>query len=148
MSQLNNNISQYEDMLTLPHPVSRKHPQMSMIDRAAQFFPFAALTGYDGQIKETARLTNQRIELDETAKAIIDEKLRLIHENLSSESEVEITYFKPDEKKEGGAYLTVSGVVKKINGYERMVLMTDQTLIPMEEIVSINGELFGGMEEE
>lgn len=129
---------QYEDIINLPHHVSSTRKQMSILDRAAQFSPFAALTGFDGAIKETARLTDQRIELDEIAKTILDEKLRIIQEQLSRKQEVEFTFFQPDEMKAGGTYISVMGVVKKIDGYVRAVVMQDGTRIPIEEIIDIN----------
>lgn len=127
----------YDDIINLPHHISKAHPQMSKLDRAAQFSPFAALTGYEGAIKETARLTNKRVELEEWEKDVLDEKLRIINEQLSSQPEIEITYFKPDEKKSGGAYVSTIGIVKKIARYEQMVVMQDGTRIPIEEIVAI-----------
>ncbi|MEG2421569.1 MAG: hypothetical protein RSB55_08455, partial [Oscillospiraceae bacterium] len=93
----------YDDMLHLPHHVSEKHPSMPMLDRAAQFSPFAALTGYDAAVKETARLTDRRVELDEGEKEAIDQRLTLVQERLPDPTEVTITYFVPDKKKAGGA---------------------------------------------
>ncbi len=132
----------YDDIINLPHHVSKSHPHMSTLDRAAQFSPFAALTGYEGAIKETARRTNKRMELDEAAKNVLDEKLRIVHDQLSSQPELEITYFQPDDKKTGGAYISVIGIVKKIDGYERTVVMQDETRIPIEEIIRIKGKIF------
>jgi hypothetical protein len=137
-----NDPHRYDDIINLPHHVSRSHPQMSAHDRAAQFSPFAALTGYEGAIKETARLTNNSMELDEAEKTALDEKLRIVHEQLSSQPEIEITYFQPDEKKSGGAYVTAAGIVKKIDKYERNVVMQDETRIPIREIIEITGEIF------
>ena len=136
-----NDVHRYDDIINLPHHVSKTHPRISTLDRAAQFSPFAALTGYDGAIKETARLTNKRMELDEAAKTVLDEKLRIVQEQLSSQPEIEITYFQPDEKKAGGTYISAIGVVKKIDGYERTVIMQDGTRIAIEEIISITGEI-------
>lgn len=132
---------QYDDIIHLPHHVSSTHPQMSILDRAAQFSAFAALTGYDGAIKETARLTQERIELDEIAKAILDEKVRIIQDRISEEPELAITYFQPDEKKAGGAYITKKGALKKIDRYERTLLMQDGTRIIIEDILDITGEV-------
>lgn len=132
----------YDDIINLPHHVSQTHPHMSILDRAAQFSPFAALTGYESAIKETARLTNNRMELDEAAKNVLDEKLRILHKQLSNQPEIEITYFKPDEKKNGGAYVSVIGIVKKIDGYKRTIIMQNETRIPIEEIISITGDIF------
>ena len=136
----------YDDIIHLPHPVSRNHPQMLPLDRAAQFSPFAALTGHDAAIRETARLTEEKSELDENRKEMLDERLQMIRENLSEEPEITFTYFKPDEKKSGGAYLTVMGKVKKINEYEHQILLEDGTVIAIENLISIEGELFWGMD--
>ena len=136
----------YDDILLLPHHVSEKHPPMSRLDRAAQFSPFAALTGYEAAVKETARLTDRRIELDESEKGAIDQRLTLVQERLPVPTEVTITYFMPDKKKAGGAYVSVSGTVKRIDDYERMVILRDGTSIPIEDILHINGELFDGIE--
>jgi len=136
----------YDDILLLPHHVSEKHPPMSRLDRAAQFSPFAALTGYEAAVEETARLTDRRIELDEGEKEAIDQRLTLVQERLPVPTEVTITYFIPDKKKAGGAYVSVSGTVKKIDDYERMVILRDGTSIPIEDILHINGELFDGIE--
>ncbi len=140
--------SKYEDIIDLPHHVSYRHPRMSRIDRAAQFAPFAALTGYGAAVEETARLTEGLTELDETARARLNEKLRMLADFLDSEPKISITYFRPDERKTGGSYVTVSGTIKMVDEYARTVVMTDQTVIPMEHIREIGGELFEGMETE
>ena len=140
--------SKYEDIIDLPHHVSYRHPRMSRIDRAAQFAPFAALTGYGAAVEETARLTEGLTELDETARALLNEKLRMLADFLDSEPQISITYFRPDERKTGGSYVTVSGTIKMVDEYARIVVMTDQTVIPMEHIREIGGELFEGMETE
>ena len=128
----------YDDIINLPHPVSKNHPQMPLQDRAAQFAPFAALTGHDAAIKETARLTEERWELSEEAIAQLNEKINIIRNNIGIEQKVLITYFIPDAKKAGGAYVTCSGIVKKIDEYEHTIIMTDQTVIPIEQISDIN----------
>lgn len=133
---------EYEDIIHLPHHVSSKRPQMSMLDRAAQFSPFAALTGYDDAIQETGRLTEQKIELDEETLEKLDERFQILQEHLSEQPEVRFTYFKPDERKEGGAYLTVSGVVRKIKLYEREILLQDGTIIPMDDILKMESSIF------
>ena len=140
--------SKYEDIIDLPHHVSYRHPRMSRIDRAAQFAPFAALTGYGAAVEETARLTEGLTELDETALALLNEKLRMLADFLDSAPQISITYFRPDERKTGGSYVTVSGTIKMVDEYARTVVMTDQTVIPMEHIREIGGELFEGMETE
>lgn len=138
----------YDDIIDLPHPDSRRHPRMSRLDRAAQFAPFAALTGYGAAVEETARLTEMPLEQDETAKAVLNEKLRMLADFLAEEPQVTITYFLPDERKAGGAYVRVSGTVKAVEEYEHTVVMTDKTVIPMEHIREISGELFEGIETE
>ena len=132
----------YDDILLLPHHVSEKHPPMSRLDRAAQFSPFAALTGYEAAVKETARMTDRRIELDEGEKAAIDQRLTLVQERLPVPTEVTITYFMPDKKKAGGAYVSVSGTVKKIDDYERTVVLHNGTSIPIDDILHVDREAF------
>ena len=131
----------YDDMLHLPHHVSKKHPQMSAQDRAAQFSPFAALTGYDAAVQETARLTDRRIELDEGEKAAIDQRLTLVQDRLPEPTEVTITYFLPDKRKAGGAYVSVTGTVKKLDDYERTVVLCDGTSVPIDNILCLDHEL-------
>ncbi len=138
--------SSYDDIINLPHHVSETHSQMPAADRAAQFAPFAALTGYDAAVKETARLTDKRLELDESAKEALNERLRIIAAYLKDRPEVSVTYFQPDAKKDGGSYVTAVGTVKKIGEYERVVAMADGTVIPIDEIFSIDGKIFETME--
>lgn len=137
----------YDDMLHLPHHVSSKHPQMSRASRAAQFSPFAALTGYDAAVKETARLTDQRIELEEEAKALLDQRLRLLTDRLSEQPMISITYFQPDDRKDGGAYVTTTGTVKKLDLYLNLLIMASGQKIPIGEILSIEGTLFNELQE-
>ena len=134
----------YEDIINMPHHVSASRPRMSMIDRAAQFSPFAALTGYDAAVKETARLTDSRIELDEYEKVALDEKLRIALEH--PEAEITILYFKPDERKSGGAYINVAGRIRKIDDYERLVILQNGLKIPIEDIMDIAGEFFNAFD--
>lgn len=136
----------YDDMLHLLHHVSEKHPRMSVHDRAAQFSPFAALTGYDAAVQEAARLTDRRIELDEGEKAAIDQRLTLVQERLPEPTEVMITYFLPDKKKAGGAYVNATGTVKKIDDYERMVILRNGTSVRIDDILHVDGEAFTGIE--
>ena len=140
------NIDQYNDIINLPHHVSATRPRMSMIDRAAQFSPFAALTGYDAAIKETGRLTDRRIELTEDSRVALDRKQQLLMDNLADRPEVSVTYFVPDERKTGGAYVTVTGRVKKVDEYERLLILTDGTKIPLDEIQDLSGEIFRVLE--
>lgn len=127
----------YNDIIELPHHTSPVHDRMSMINRAAQFSPFAALTGYDEAVKETARVTKEKIELDENAKAMLDEKLQTIAEHLGEHLEVTILYFQPDMKKTGGEYVKITGAVKKIDQFERNIRMMDGTKISIDEIYEI-----------
>lgn len=132
----------YDDIIHLPHHVSSTRPHMKAIDRAAQFAPFAALTNYDAAVKETARLTEKRVELDEYMKKVLSDRLQIIVERLNDSPEISIRYFQPDDKKDGGYYVTAKGSVKKIDKYERIVLMIDSTAIPIDEIISIDGKIF------
>ena len=136
----------YFDIINLTRPISTSHERMSHYNRAAQFSPFAAVVGYDGAIKETARLTDQKIELDESEKIVLSERLNIVQEKLSKKQDVGFTYFQSDEKKTGGEYRCLVGVVKKIDEYERAVVMEDGTRIAIEEIVEISGKLFKEMD--
>ena len=136
----------YNEIMGLPHHVSKTRPQMPMSDRAAQFAPFAALTGYDAAIKETGRLTDEKIELDEEALTALDMKYQLLMKAHDEAPEVTITYFQPDERKAGGKYVSAVGAVKKINDFERRITMQDGTKIPMDDVLSIDGELFSSLE--
>ena len=137
----------YNDIINLPHYVSKKHPQMSIEARSAQFAPFSALTGYDEAIKETARLTDKRIEIDDGLKNILNNKLQYILENLKLKPEIILTYFVYDDKKIGGKYVEKIGIVKKIDMVEQYVMLIDKTKIPVLEIINITGEIFNSMEE-
>lgn len=130
-------MGKYDDIINFPHHISNKHPQMSLEARAAQFAPFAALTGYDDAVKETARLTNERIDLDEEAKMMLDAKLQVIREQLSEKPLVTITYFVPDAKKDGGKYITTNGNVKKIDDYKHLIILDNSVEITIDEIIDI-----------
>lgn len=135
----------YEDIINLPHHVSKTRPQMSMLDRAAQFSPFAALTGYDAAIKETGRLTDEKNELDEDTKAALDMKQAYLIEMIDEQPEITIIYFLPDARKVGGAYVTVTGNLKRFDEYERLLILTNGKKIPMDDIADIESDLFKGM---
>lgn len=141
-----NDEHKYDDIINRPHHVSKRHPQMSLLNRAAQFSPFAALTGHEAAIRETARLTDSFIELDEDRKRQLDEQLQLLKENLKQKPTCEITYFQPDEKKSGGTYVTICEIVKKIDEYEHRIIFADGTALPIEHLFSIRGELFHDIE--
>lgn len=132
----------YEDIVNLPPHISKRHPQPSMMDRAARFAPFAAITGYEEMVLEEARVTEERVDLDEGALSLLNEKLNMIQEFLDEEPEVTITYFEPDKKKAGGAYISVTGIVKRIDGYEHLVIMKDGVKIFIESIYDLQSELF------
>lgn len=135
----------YEDIVNLPPHISKRHPQPTMIERAARFAPFAAITGYEEMVLEEARVTEERIEMDEGTLAILNEKLNIIHESLDSEPIIKITYFEPDKKKSGGAYVSVTGTVKRIDEYERIVIMSDGKKIPIDEIFGLESKLFDSL---
>ena len=128
----------YEDIINLPHHVSKTHPQMPLYDRAAQFSPFAALTGYEDAIRETARLTETLVQLSEDKKQELDEKLQQLISEKGGTEPVTITFFQPDERKEGGSYRTVTGQIRKFDMYKRKVFLKDGTEIELEKIVEIN----------
>lgn len=125
----------YDDIINLPHPTSAKHPRMPMLDRAAQFSPFQALTGYGAAIQETARITDQRVDLTEEEQILLDEKLRLLVDTGEAGA---ITYFQPDGKKDGGSYLSVFGVVRRIDALRRTAVLANGTVIPIEDIVDVS----------
>ena len=138
----NQDNHKYDDIINLPHHQSKSRPHMSMADRAAQFPPFAALSGYDEAVKETARLTDRKQELSEEDMAALSAKMALLQERINEQPEVTITYFIPDGKKDGGAYSTISGNVKRIDDFERTLTLTNQTKIPLDDIAEITGEVF------
>ena len=146
MTNSPDNDHKYDDIIDLPHHRSTKHPHMPLADRAAQFSPFAALTGHGEAIRETARLIDSKMELGEEAKACLSARLSLIAENIKEHPEIFVTYFLPDERKTGGAYLHKTGVVKKFNEYEYTLVMQDGTIIPIGDIVTVDGELFDQIE--
>ena len=130
-------MKSYEDILHLPHHVSPVRQQMTMQERAAQFAPFAALTGHSAAIAETARQTEQRVELDEYEIDALNARLQHLAARLHERPQVSITYFQPDERKSGGSYVTAAGVVKKIDADHQRLLLVDGTRIPMEDMIAI-----------
>ena len=132
----------YDDIIHLPHHTSNKHPRMPIRDRAAQFAPFAALTGHDAAIEETARLTSAMIELSEDARTTLDMKQKMLADNLDAAPVVSVTYFQPDEKKDGGRYLTVTERLKNIDDFERILIMSDGNRIPFESIIQLESDIF------
>lgn len=124
----------YDDIINLPHPTSVKHPRMPLSDRAAQFAPFAALSGHSTALAETARLTDQRMELDEDARAVLDLKQQLLLERIKEQPEIMVTWFQPDEKKDGGRYIVSTGRLKRIHEAEQVLILTDGLKIPISKL--------------
>ena len=132
----------YDDILHLSHPTSKKHPRMPISDRAAIFSPFAALSGHGAAIAETARLTDRRIELDEDTRAELDQKQAALLEHIGERPEVTVTWFQPDGRKEGGAYVTVTGRLKKIDEVGRTLTLLDGPAIPLEDVAGLESGCF------
>lgn len=124
----------YDDIIHLPHPTSKKHPRMSMEERAAQFSPFAALTGFGGVIRETGRLTDARVELGESDRAELERALNFLDSQEEEHPLVQAMYFLPDERKEGGAYVTVTGRLKRIDQVEGVLLLQEGVRVPIRDI--------------
>ena len=127
----------YGDIIHLPHPVSSRHPRMPAANRAAQFAPFAALTGYDAAIRETARLTDRKIELDEYEREALDHQLQWALQHPGGPLPVLLTYFQPDSRKDGGAYVQTAGILKKIDTCQQAILLTDGRRIPLADVLSV-----------
>lgn len=138
----------YDDMLDMPHHTSKKRPRMSELSRAVQFAPFAALTGYDAQVKEAARITDEEKNLADGEISELDRSLQFLQEHLKERPTVEITHFVPDERKDGGSYRTDTGVIKKIDSFSRMIIfygengISSGATIRIDRIVDIDGEIF------
>ena len=129
--------NKYDDIIELPHHVSKKHARMSIHDRAAQFSAFAALTGHKAAIQETERLVDKKIELDENEIQLLNEKLSMVYESLDQHPEVEVTYFIKDSRKDGGKYVTMEGCVKKMDLYQQLLIFDDGTKVSVEDVVEI-----------
>lgn len=138
--------NEYDDIINLPHHVSKVHPQMTMYQRAAQFAPFAALTGHDAAIRETARLTDSQIELGDENNEILNRKLAILRDHLKDMPDVTITFFRPDEKKSGGSYETYTGNLRVIDDYEQNLIMSDGNKIPLPSVLDIDSKLFDNEE--
>ena len=137
-----NDEHKYDSIINLPRPVSKKHKPMAMIDRAAQFSPFAALTGYDDTVKETARLTDVELERDEDLMAVLNERTRILSEWEYQYPEITVEYFVPDDKKCGGAYEKFSGMFKRIDMSDKTIVFSDGTKIAIDRIYGIDGKIF------
>lgn len=132
----------YDDMLQLPHHVSASRKPMAITARAAQFAPFAALSGYDAEVQEAGRLTDRPIEPDEYEKEAMNARLQLLARHFREEWVVSLVFFQPDERKAGGAYVTRTGTVKKLYETERLLTLTDGTVIPLDDLIALEGEEF------
>lgn len=130
-------MSDYDDIINLPHHQSKNHPHMSMHDRAAQFAPFAALTGYDDAIKEARRLTDSKPELDENQLEELDQKLADLMTRIEEHPEVTITYFEPDDNKDGGEYIAYDGRLSKIDYAGKALIFEDNKIISLSDILKI-----------
>jgi hypothetical protein len=130
-------LSKYLDIINLPRHISTRRAPMSISNRAAQFAPFAALTGYESSIREAARFTEQRIEPDEDQKAAINEMLQYINRHINEQPEVTVLYFRPDERKNGGRYVTVTGNVVKFDATEKTLWLADGAVLFIENILAL-----------
>ena len=138
-------MGEYDDLIYLPNPVSRKHPPMSAMDRAAQFYPFSALTGYEAVLREAGRLTDSRAELSEYSRDILDQKQQILLDAAPTHPEITVTYFIPDRRKQGGAYGTLKGNLKKIDLARRVIILLDGTEVSLDDVADIQCELFAGL---
>lgn len=132
----------YDDIIDLKHHKSQNHPPMSLYARSAQFASFSALTGYEESINETSREVMERIDIDEELRNILDSKIQILSEQIKKKPEVIFTYFIPDLTKDGGKYINVTGIIKKIDFYNQNIILEDKTEIPINEIIDISGEIF------
>ena len=132
----------YDDMLQLPHHISASRKPMAITARAAQFAPFAALSGYDAEVQEAGRLTDRPIEPDEYEKEAMNARLQLLARHFREKWVVSLVFFQPDERKAGGAYVTRTGTVKKLYETERLLTLTDGTVIPLDDLIALDGEEF------
>ncbi len=135
-------MGKYDDIIDLPHHVSKTRPQMSMHDRAAQFSPFAALTGYDDTVKETARLTDRKLELTEEEINDLNLKVQILKEYADTQPFIFVEYFMPDKKKSGGSYVTITGNFRRIDEYAGTLILTSGEEIHLSDIYSIEGDVF------
>ncbi len=141
-----NNTEKYNDIINLPHHKSKTRKQMSMIDRAAQFSPFAALTGHEDAINETGRIVYEKTDLDENAKSVLNEKLQMISDFINDSPVITVTYYKPDIRKKGGAYVSYTGNVIKIDINRRVLVFSDMSEIIIDDISEIESDIFGSVE--
>lgn len=142
-----NNLHRYDHIMHLPNPEPTVRPRMAMEKRAAQFAPFAALTGYEESVAEEARLTEEKLELSEDMIDMIDARLAVIQQHIKEQPNIAVTYFIPDNKKAGGRYVTVSGNIRKLDGTGHRIIMTNGTSIPIDDVRFIKGSLFDAYEQ-
>lgn len=135
-------MGKYDDLLHLPHPVSRTHPPMPLADRAAQFSPFAALTGYEDVLREAARLTDEKIDMGDADAETLNARTVLLLSHLAEHPEITVTYFVPDERKAGGQYVTVTGKIRKFRAAEQEIELDGGPTIPLRQILSLESKLF------
>ena len=138
-------MSNYDDIINLDRPIS-KHPHLGIDSRASQFAPFAALVGYDEQVKETARLTDKKIEIDDGLREILNNKLNYINDHIKENIEITITYFVKDSKKNGGKYLSETGIVKRIDSVNEFIKFKDNEVIYMNDVIGIKSDVFDNIE--
>ena len=135
----------YDDIINMPHHESKVHKKMSMDERAGQFAPFAALTGFEGEVAETARLVDSEILLDEEYKEILDEKIRIVESFIKDRPLVTITYFIPDKNKNGGKYETITGNIRVIDKVKQVIILSDKRKIDIDKILDIRSNILNGM---
>lgn len=138
-------MSKYDDIINMPRHISKTRPQMSLYNRSAQFAPFAALTGYEERVKETARLTDTKIEIDDGLRNILNMKLNIISEHLKEKPEITITYFIKDNKKSGGKYSTLKSIIRRIDLVNQEIILYDRSVIKLDDIINISGNLIEGL---
>jgi len=138
--------AKYAEIINLPHHVSERHPQLGKSSYAAQFSPFAALSGYEGIVLEAARVTDDRVELGESEMEKLSVKLQILSDRAKEQPEIAVTYFKADEKKAGGAYLQKTATVKRIDDVERLIYFTDGSKLPIDDITNLDGEIYRFLE--
>lgn len=142
MDRNQKDVHRYDDIIDLPHHISKVHPRMTVQSRAAQFSPFAALTGYDAAVRETERLTEARIELDDSQKELLAQRLQMLLEVNDTSMEARFTWFQPDGRKTGGEYLTKSGILDSYDALKRVIVLRDGTRIPLDDLYGIDAALF------
>lgn len=137
-------MNNYADIINLKRPQSN-HNHLSIESRASQFSPFAALTGYDNEVKETARITDKRIDIDDGLREMLNAKLNYLNDHIKENPNISITYFAKDPKKEGGKYLTKQGIIKRIDTVNEIIKFNDNMTISMNDIINITGDIFNAL---